>query len=171
MPREGQDEPLCESLSRLMLHTLIARSLHSIKKGDIISIPIQAMNKSKSIFGQDAEKFKCVNVARLSNKTRGLWWCGVVFSPERWERPPDPKAMPTLYSSILTFLYGGRACIGYRFALLEYVSPLSIMLDPGSQASRNDASYTFVSEWRFSFLYYCEASVSNPAPTSSSKNG
>ena len=32
----------------------------SIKKGDIISIPIQAMNKCKSVFGDDAEKFMCV---------------------------------------------------------------------------------------------------------------
>jgi hypothetical protein len=33
---------------------------HSIKKGDIISIPIQAMNKCESVFGQNAEKFMCV---------------------------------------------------------------------------------------------------------------
>jgi cytochrome P450 len=47
--------------------------------------------------------------------------------PERWENPPKAvKAIPGLYSNILTFLNGNgnvadgnRACIGYKFALLE----------------------------------------------------
>ncbi|KAF8584689.1 cytochrome P450 [Ramaria rubella] len=76
-----------------------------IKKGDIINIPIQAMNKSKSIFGEDAEK----------------------FIPERWEHMSN-NAMPTLYSSILTFLHGSRACIGYRFAILEMKVFLFVLL-------------------------------------------
>ncbi|KAF8489400.1 cytochrome P450 [Gautieria morchelliformis] len=86
-----------------------------IKKGDIISIPIQAMNKIKNVFGEDAENF-----------ILDLW--STRYRPERWERPPDPNAMPTLYSSILTFLYGGRACIGYRFALLEMKAFLFVLL-------------------------------------------
>ncbi|KAF8517393.1 cytochrome P450 [Hysterangium stoloniferum] len=78
-----------------------------IKKGDIITIPIQAMNKCKCLFGDDAE----------------------MFVPERWkDDPPDPSHMPTLYSNILTFLHGGRGCIGYKFALLEMKVFLFILL-------------------------------------------
>ncbi|KAJ7644303.1 cytochrome P450 [Roridomyces roridus] len=70
-----------------------------VKKWDIITIPIQAINKSTALWGEDARAFK----------------------PERWARPPPnaAKAIPALYSHMLTFLNGNHACIGYKFALLE----------------------------------------------------
>ncbi|KAN0087796.1 Cytochrome P450 [Tylopilus felleus] len=69
-----------------------------IAKHDIVTIPIQAINKSGSIWGQDAH----------------------IFRPERWKNPPQgSKAIQGLYSNILTFLNGNRGCIGYRFALAE----------------------------------------------------
>ncbi|KAJ6620746.1 cytochrome P450 [Mycena sp. CBHHK59/15] len=81
------------------------RPLHGIrvKKWDIITIPIQAINKSHALWGEDAWSFK----------------------PERWAQPPaTAKAIPGLYSNTLTFLNGNpldgnRACIGYKFALIE----------------------------------------------------
>ncbi|KAJ7043830.1 cytochrome P450 [Mycena alexandri] len=74
-----------------------------VKKWDIITIPIQAINKSQALWGEDAWAFK----------------------PERWAQPPSTaKAIPGLYSNTLTFLNGNpldgnRACIGYKFALIE----------------------------------------------------
>ncbi|KAF8208593.1 cytochrome P450 [Mycena galopus ATCC 62051] len=74
-----------------------------VKKWDIITIPIQAINKSQALWGEDARAFK----------------------PERWAQPPSTaKAIPGLYSNTLTFLNGNplagnRACIGYKFALIE----------------------------------------------------
>ncbi|TFK40706.1 cytochrome P450 [Crucibulum laeve] len=84
----------------------------SVKKGDIISVPIQAINKSETLWGEDAQ----------------------LFRPERWASPPaDIKAIPGLYSNTLTFLNGNplggnRACIGYKFALIEIKIFLYVLL-------------------------------------------
>ncbi|THV03802.1 cytochrome P450 [Dendrothele bispora CBS 962.96] len=79
------------------------RSSIPVNKWDIISIPISAINRSSEVWGSDAK----------------------VFRPERWASPPSQaNAIPGLYSNILTFLNGNpldgnRACIGYKFALIE----------------------------------------------------
>jgi len=83
-----------------------------VKKWDIITVPIQAINKSKAQWGQDAH----------------------LFRPERWEQPPvEAKAIPGLYSNTLTFLNGNpldgnRACIGYKFAIIEIKIFLYVLL-------------------------------------------
>jgi len=83
-----------------------------VKKGDIITVPIQAVNRSRRIWGEDAG----------------------VFRPERWEHPPQESfGIPGLYSNILTFLngnplYGNRACIGYKFAVAEIKIFLYVLL-------------------------------------------
>ena len=44
------------------------------------------------------------------------------FRPERWESIPEAaSAIPGVWGNQLTFLGGPRACIGYRFSLVEYV--------------------------------------------------
>ncbi|KAG5648394.1 hypothetical protein DXG03_004968 [Asterophora parasitica] len=76
-----------------------------VAEGDIISIPIQAVNRCKSLWGDDAGEFR----------------------PERWaDPPPAAHTIPGLMSGTLTFLNsngsvsaGNRACIGWRFALVE----------------------------------------------------
>jgi cytochrome P450 len=40
--------------------------------------------------------------------------------PERWEAIPEAvKAIPGVFSNLLTFLAGTHACIGYRFSIIE----------------------------------------------------
>jgi len=69
-----------------------------IKKGQTLLVPILALNRAKSIWGEDCLEFK----------------------PERWETTPDGAAsIPGVWGNVLTFLGGPRSCIGYRFALLE----------------------------------------------------
>jgi len=69
-----------------------------IKKGQTLMIPILALNRAKSIWGEDSLEFK----------------------PERWESTPEAAAsIPGIWGHMLSFLGGPRACIGYRFALVE----------------------------------------------------
>jgi cytochrome P450 len=43
-----------------------------------------------------------------------------VSSPDRWDNLPDEtQQMPGIFSRLLTFFGGPRACIGYRFALVQ----------------------------------------------------
>jgi cytochrome P450 len=42
--------------------------------------------------------------------------------PDRWNSlSPTIKAIPGVYGNVLSFLGGTHACIGYRFALVEFV--------------------------------------------------
>ncbi|KAF8597174.1 cytochrome P450 [Ceratobasidium sp. AG-I] len=70
----------------------------NIQKGDNIYIPIIAMNRSRDVWGEDANDFK----------------------PERWDNLPEAaKDMPGVWGHQMTFIHGSHACIGFRFALIE----------------------------------------------------
>ncbi|CCM00981.1 uncharacterized protein FIBRA_03029 [Fibroporia radiculosa] len=70
-----------------------------VSKGNIIQIPILVLNRSKELWGEDAHEFK----------------------PERWITgiPDSAKHIPGVWGHMLSFLGGPRACIGYRFSLIE----------------------------------------------------
>ncbi|TFK89337.1 cytochrome P450 [Polyporus arcularius HHB13444] len=69
-----------------------------ISEGTPIIIPVLALNRWKKLWGEDAFEFK----------------------PERWENPPEAiSSIPGVWGHILSFLGGPRACIGYRFSLIE----------------------------------------------------
>ncbi|KAJ7907669.1 cytochrome P450 [Mycena leptocephala] len=69
-----------------------------IAKGQLMQVPILAVNRDKTIWGADAEEFR----------------------PERWGVLPDSvKEIPGIYAHLLTFLGGPHNCIGSRFSLLE----------------------------------------------------
>ncbi|RXW23924.1 hypothetical protein EST38_g1922 [Candolleomyces aberdarensis] len=72
-------------------------SIH-IQKGQMITIPIIPIHEEKTIWGEDSLEFR----------------------PERWERVPEAaNAIPGAWGNTMAFFGGPRACIGYRFALLE----------------------------------------------------
>lgn len=69
-----------------------------IKKGSRVVIPILAMNRLKTLWGDDAFEFK----------------------PERWDSVPETvQHIPGVWGHLMSFLGGPRACIGYRFSLVE----------------------------------------------------
>ncbi|GAA5869496.1 hypothetical protein JCM8547_001505 [Rhodosporidiobolus lusitaniae] len=81
-----------------------------IKKGQQIVVPIYAANRSKELYGEDADEFR----------------------PERWIETDEKgerkiKGGSGLYG-MMTFLQGPRGCIGYKFAILEMKIALSILL-------------------------------------------
>ncbi len=63
-----------------------------ISKGQIIVLPIIAMNRLDAIWGD-----------------------GMAFRPERWLEPqPNPSLLPHGYGNTLTFSEGPRNCVGFR---------------------------------------------------------
>ncbi|KAJ7301514.1 cytochrome P450 [Mycena albidolilacea] len=69
-----------------------------LTKGQSVVLPILAINRDPAIWGADADQ----------------------FIPERWERSPAiSTGIPGHWSQMLTFLGGPRACIGFRFSLIE----------------------------------------------------
>ncbi|OBZ67938.1 hypothetical protein A0H81_12339 [Grifola frondosa] len=73
-------------------------------------VGVMACNTSKTIWGDDAYEWK----------------------PERWLSPlPNTVSeahIPGIYSNLMTFLGGGRACIGFKFSQLEMKVVLSLLL-------------------------------------------
>ncbi|EPS93813.1 hypothetical protein FOMPIDRAFT_1055630 [Fomitopsis schrenkii] len=81
-----------------------------VPEGTLILIGILASNRNPDLWGPDAEEWK----------------------PERWLNPL-PEAVkeshiPGVYSHLMTFLGGGRACIGFKFSQLEMKVVLVILL-------------------------------------------
>jgi len=82
-----------------------------IPKGTQIHISILSSNRNPELWGPDAEEWK----------------------PERWLSPlPDgliDARVPGVYSHLLTFLGGGRSCIGFKFSQLEMKVVLALFLE------------------------------------------
>ncbi|KAF9565205.1 cytochrome P450 [Agrocybe pediades] len=75
-----------------------------------IIVGIMAANRNPELWGEDADEWK----------------------PERW-LSPLPEALseahlPGVYSNLMTFLGGGRACIGFKFAQLEMKVLLMVLV-------------------------------------------
>ncbi|EED77220.1 predicted protein [Postia placenta Mad-698-R] len=81
-----------------------------IPKGTELIIGTFGCNVSKSLWGEDSLEWK----------------------PERW-LSPLPRAVteasiPGVYSNLMSFIGGKRACIGFKFSEMEMKVVLSVML-------------------------------------------
>ncbi|KAJ7060891.1 cytochrome P450 [Mycena amicta] len=72
-----------------------------VRKGDVLRVPIELMNRDKDVWGPDADEFR----------------------PDRWldeGRLPDVVGnMPGVWSNILTFWAGPHGCPAYRLVIAE----------------------------------------------------
>lgn len=98
---------------------------------------------SKPIQGLDGKQISEIPVPNntnvivgimASNRSPEMWGEDVLeWKPERWLSPlPESVAaarLPGVYSNMMTFLGGGRACIGFKFSLLEMKVVLSVLLE------------------------------------------
>ncbi|KAJ3527750.1 hypothetical protein NMY22_g9670 [Coprinellus aureogranulatus] len=98
---------------------------------------------SKPVIGVDGKEMTEVLVPKgtmvfpgilASNRNPDIWGpTANEWMPERWlEGLPDSVAsakVPGIYSHLMTFLGGGRACIGFKFSQLEIKVVLCVLLD------------------------------------------
>ncbi|KAJ6457130.1 cytochrome P450 [Mycena vitilis] len=78
-----------------------------VAKGQMIYVPVRAVNCDPGIWGPDAGDFK----------------------PGRWDVIPDAaNAIPAVWSHLYSFLGGPHNCIGWRFALAEMKSLLYTLI-------------------------------------------
>ncbi|EIN05404.1 cytochrome P450 [Punctularia strigosozonata HHB-11173 SS5] len=82
-----------------------------VRDNQTVLVSIAGTNRSPLIWGEDAAEWR----------------------PERWLEPlPDSVAaakVPGVYSNLLTFIGGGRACIGFKFSELEMKVILSVLVE------------------------------------------
>ncbi|PPQ73928.1 hypothetical protein CVT24_012770 [Panaeolus cyanescens] len=109
--------------------TKTGREIHEIliHEGTPVYVGISALNRSTTLWGPDAAQ----------------------FIPERWmghqayESTMGKIKTPGVFSNTMTFLAGGRACPGMKFALLEIKTVMSVLL-PAFRFKRTDA----IVDWR-----------------------
>ncbi|KAH9485688.1 Cytochrome P450 monooxygenase 91 [Psilocybe cubensis] len=82
-----------------------------VPKGTNVSVSLLAANRDPDLWGPDALEWK----------------------PERWLNPL-PEALveahvPGIYSHLMTFLGGGRSCLGFKFSQLEMKVVLTLLLE------------------------------------------
>ncbi|KAF8060722.1 cytochrome P450 [Lyophyllum atratum] len=96
----------------------------TIPVGTTLFIGISGSNRLESVWGPDAKEWK----------------------PERWlaDNKPVPSSnsrprLPGVYAGMMSFLGGGRSCIGYKFAQVEMKILLSVMLTKFEFSSTDDS--------------------------------
>ncbi|RDB25856.1 hypothetical protein Hypma_006832 [Hypsizygus marmoreus] len=98
-----------------------------------LSVPIKGKDGS-DIHALTVPKGTNIVISILSsNRDPALWGPDVLeWKPERW-MSPLPEALldariPGVYSHMMTFLGGSRACIGFKFSQLEMKVIMSVLL-------------------------------------------
>ncbi|RDB27404.1 hypothetical protein Hypma_004362 [Hypsizygus marmoreus] len=113
----------------------------TIPVGTTLFVGIAGSNRLESVWGPDAKEWK----------------------PERWLADGLPSTsrprLPGVYSGMMSFLGGGRSCIGYKFAQVEMKILLSVLLTKFELSSTGD---TIV--WNLS-------QIISPSVQTSSANG
>ncbi|KAG9003004.1 hypothetical protein FRB94_001626 [Tulasnella sp. JGI-2019a] len=78
-----------------------------IRQGQFVHVSVEPFNQDKTVWGEDAWEFK----------------------PDRWDNLPEAvRGLPCVYSNIMTFLGGPRACIGFRLSIIEIKTFIYVLI-------------------------------------------
>lgn len=113
------------------------------------------MPLSKPLRGLDGEEIHEIPVPNntniiisiiASNRNPEIWGSdSLQWIPERWLAPLPSSVtnahVPGVYSHLMTFLGGGRACIGFKFSQLEMKVILSLLIESFRFAPSNKEIY------------------------------
>lgn len=129
--------PFLDAVCRetLRLHPPIATQLRSARKDVVLPF-------FRPIIGVDGREIHEIVVPKDTTIIIGIMNCNhdpalwgpdsYEWKPERWSSPLPETLMnapvPGIYSHLMTFLGGGRACIGFKFSQLEMKVVLSVLL-------------------------------------------
>ncbi|KDN46717.1 hypothetical protein RSAG8_04097, partial [Rhizoctonia solani AG-8 WAC10335] len=108
----------------------------TIRKGTRIYVGLREANRCKETWGEDADEFKperWLTDLPIEQNIRETWGEDAdEFKPERWLTDLPSSVMdaktPGVYSSMMSFSAGPRACIGFKFSLLELKIVLSTLI-------------------------------------------
>ncbi|KAH9919442.1 cytochrome P450 [Epithele typhae] len=96
--REAQEDDVIPLAEPFVDRAGVARTSVRVTKGTPVVVPVLAINRSTELWGADA----------------------FAFRPERWASVPEGvSGVPGVWAHIMSFIGGPRACIGYRFSLIE----------------------------------------------------
>ncbi|KAF8966257.1 cytochrome P450 [Flammula alnicola] len=130
--------PYLDAICRetLRLHSPVTMASRTARQ-DVV-LPLS--NPIKGLDGQEIQEIfipKNTNIhvgIMACNRNPELWGPDVLeWKPERWLEPlPDTLIgahLPGIYSHLMTFIGGGRACIGFKFSQLEMKVVLLLLIE------------------------------------------
>ncbi|KAF8956301.1 cytochrome P450 [Flammula alnicola] len=139
---EGGDLPYDKLVSLPYLDAICRETLRlyvlSFPARQDVVLPLS--NPIKGLDGQEIQEIfipKNTNIIigiMASNRNPELWGPDVLeWKPERWLEPlPETVIrahLPGIYSHLMTFIGGGRACIGFKFSQLEMKVVLLLLIE------------------------------------------
>ncbi|KAG9089989.1 hypothetical protein FRC06_001260, partial [Ceratobasidium sp. 370] len=78
-----------------------------IRKGEFVHVPLEGVNVSKAVWGEDAHE----------------------FNPDRWTKLPQAaKTSPGLYANLMNFSIGPHSCPASRWALVEIKMMVAVLV-------------------------------------------
>ncbi|KAG5719279.1 Cytochrome P450 4F12 [Termitomyces sp. T112] len=115
----------------------------TIPVGTTVFVGIAGSNRLESVWGPDAKEWR----------------------PERWLTEAVPTSnsqvrLPGIYSGMMSFLGGGRSCVGYKFAQVEMKILLSVLLTSFEFSSTDDKIV-----WNLSQIISPSVQTSRMTPT------
>jgi len=107
-----------------------------VKRGQQIMVGIYCVNRSKKLFGEDADIFRPER-----------WLDGTLSNLNKDKNGGGSELSYTAWGDMMTFLAGPRGCIGYRFSLAE-IRTLTTALIANFEFLERDEGGTPIVSWR-----------------------